>query len=225
MMTGAGSPARAGDRLDAAGRGRRVTAAALDRVLAAAALLVAAPLALAFAALIRLDGPGPVLFVQMRAGRQGRPFPLLKLRTMVVGAEVLLAARIARDPDLAAEWVRFGCLRRDPRIAGPAARLARRWSVDEIPQLWNVLRGEMALVGPRPLTAVMASSLAPVDHRARTRVLPGLTGLWQVRGRSDLDLRQMMRYDRFYVRRAGTRLDLWILARTPAAVLSRRGAV
>lgn len=220
-----GSSAMLPDRLHVSGRDRRIMVATLDRILAIGALLVTTPLVLAFAAMIRLYGPGPIVFVQIREGRDGKPFPLLKLRTMVPDAEALLGERLRRDPAMAAEWARFGCLRRDPRIAGPAARLARRWSVDEIPQLWNVLRGEMALVGPRPLTPSMSSSLPATDHRARMTVLPGLTGLWQVRGRSDLDLRQMARYDRFYVRRWSMLLDLWILLRTPGAVLSRRGAV
>ncbi len=178
----------------------------------------------AFALAIRLSHPGPVLFAQEREGRGGARFRMWKLRTMVADAEHVLRRRLLAEPRLAAEWRRFGCLRDDPRVAGPAARLARRLSVDELPQLWNVARGEMALVGPRPLPPGLAASLPPAARARRNGALPGMTGLWQVRRRSEVDLRGMARYDAFYARRKSARLDLWILLLTPAAVLSRRGA-
>jgi lipopolysaccharide/colanic/teichoic acid biosynthesis glycosyltransferase len=196
----------------------------LGRVAALALLVAAAPLLAAFALAIRRHHPGPVLFGQLREGRDGAPFTMWKLRTMVVDAERHLAQRLRADPALAAEWRRFGCLRRDPRIAGGAARLARQLSVDELPQLWNVVRGEMALVGPRPLPPELAAALPPVARALRNAARPGMTGLWQVRRRSEADLRGMARYDLIYVRRRCLRLDLWILLLTPAAVLSRRGA-
>lgn len=196
-----------------------------NRLAALVLLALLGPLLVPFALAVRLNGPGPVIFRQFREGRGQRRFVMLKLRTMAADAEARLAVRLRDDPAAAAEWARFGCLRDDPRVAGPAARLARRLSVDEVPQLWNVVLGEMALVGPRPLPTGLAEALPAAQRARRASVLPGLTGLWQVRGRSELDLRRMQRYDGLYVARRGPCLDLWILARTPAAVLSRRGAV
>lgn len=196
----------------------------LGRVVALAVLAAGLPLMVGLALAIRLRHPGPFLFAQEREGRDGVRFRMWKLRTMVGDAEQVLERRLLADPGLAAEWRRFGCLREDPRIAGPAARLARQLSVDELPQLWNVVLGEMALVGPRPLPPAVAGSLPPAARAQRNRALPGLTGLWQVRRRSEADLRGMARYDAVYVRSRSLRLDAWILLLTPAAVLSRRGA-
>jgi lipopolysaccharide/colanic/teichoic acid biosynthesis glycosyltransferase len=198
--------------------------ALLGRATALAVLMGGLPLLAAFALAIRLSHPGPVLFAQEREGSGGARFRMWKLRTMVADAEDVLRRRLLAEPRLAAEWRRFGCLRDDPRVAGPVARLARRLSVDELPQLWNVARGEMALVGPRPLPPGLAASLPPAARARRNGALPGMTGLWQVRRRSEVDLRGMARYDAFYARRKSARLDLWILLLTPAAVLSRRGA-
>lgn len=196
----------------------------LGRVIALVALAGVLPLLFGLALAIRWRHPGPVLFAQEREGKHGVRFRMWKLRTMVMDAESVLQRLILAEPRLAAEWRRFGCLRDDPRIAGPAAKLARQLSLDELPQLWNIARGEMALVGPRPLPPALASSLPPVARARRNGVLPGMTGLWQVRCRSETDLRGMVRYDAVYMRRRSLRLDTWILLLTPAAVLSRRGA-
>ena len=195
------------------------------RRLAAVLLLVpAAPALLLFAVGIRLAGPGPVLYGQVRIGRRGRAFRMWKLRTMDVDAERRLAALLAADPAAAAEWEAFGRLADDPRIAGPFARWARRLSVDELPQLLNVVIGDMAFIGPRPMLPSQAAALGPRARAERERVLPGLTGLWQVSGRSETTLRQMLRFDLLYVRRRSVGLDLWVLLRTPAALVGGRGA-
>lgn len=177
-----------------------------------------------FAILIYRASSGPVFYRQMRVGENGRLFSLLKLRTMRVDANQILAEHIMRFPDAAVEWHRFFRLTDDPRIAGRAAQIARRWSIDELPQLWNVLRGDMHLVGPRPLTPAFLEPFSAQFRQMRSTVRPGVTGLWQVTGRSETDMRTMARIDRLYLRNRSLKLDLWILARTPTAVFSQRGA-
>jgi lipopolysaccharide/colanic/teichoic acid biosynthesis glycosyltransferase len=147
-----------------------------------------------------------------------------KLRTMVPDAEARLADLIRRDERAAVEWAAYGRLAGDPRIAGPFGHWARKLSIDELPQLLNVVAGQMRLVGPRPILLSQAKELPEWQLRTRQSVAPGVTGLWQVCGRSETTLRQMVRLDLLYVRRRGHCTDLCILLRTPAAVLCSRGA-
>ena len=179
--------------------------------------LVLAPLLALIALAVKLDSPGPVLFRQRRIGRHSRPFTLLKFRTMVVDAERRAAElrSLSEDPD----WLK---LERDPRVTR-VGRLLRRTSMDELPQLWNVLTGSMSLVGPRPLIAAEDERVAGWS-RARLDLSPGLTGLWQVLGRADLPFREMVALDYLYVTNWSLWLDLKLIARTVPAVLSRRGA-
>jgi len=174
--------------------------------------------------LVWLRSPGPLLFRSMRETRDGKPFAMLKLRTMVVDAEEQLERALAASPARRDEWVRYRRLTEDPRVVPGVGRVLRQWSVDELPQLWNVLRGEMSLVGPRPLELDVASRLPSGPMRTRRLVRPGMTGLWQVSGRSEVDLEALCAIDAEYVQRWSLRSDLEILFRTPAAVLSRRGA-
>ncbi len=192
-----------------------------------AALLLAAfgPLALATGLAIRVRSPGPLLYGQQREGLHGRPFRILKLRTMYTDAAERLRVRLEKDPAAAAEWAQNGCLRQDPRVTGRLGAFARRYSLDEIPQFWNVLTGDMSLVGPRPLRAVDAETLFDDDtRRLRLHVRPGLSGLWQVRrsGKSDI-MRNVAELDLLYLRTRSLWLDLWILWKTPRAVLSGGG--
>jgi len=196
----------------------------LDVIGALVLLLLVAPLLMLAVLAVRLSGPGPALFRQVRVGRDGRAFDMLKLRSMHVGAEERLSSLLASDPIVAAEFARFGCLKRDPRVAGVVGRCLRRWSIDELPQLWNVLRGDMSMVGPRPLPPVVVAMLDADHQRVRATVRPGLTGPYQVYGRSDLDLSGMRELDLAYVARGGTARDLALLARTPWAVVSGEGA-
>jgi exopolysaccharide biosynthesis polyprenyl glycosylphosphotransferase len=191
-----------------------------DRLGAGLALLLLAPLLAACALAVRLDrqAPGPALFRQTRVGRHGRLFTIYKFRTMRTDAESLLAElRSGNDHD----GVLFK-LRQDPRISRVGAVL-RRYSLDELPQLLNVLRGDMSLVGPRPpLPAEVAEY--PADMRRRLVVKPGMTGLWQVSGRADLPWEEAMRLDLRYVENWSLTLDLIILMRTGSAVLRASGA-
>jgi len=196
---------------------------AVDLAGALAGLIVFAPVMLAIAVWIRLDSPGPALFRQERRGHRGRPFRMLKFRTMVVDAE-------SRLEDL--EWCNEsagGVLfkrRDDPRVTR-LGRFLRRSSLDELPQLINVLKGEMSLVGPRPLQlrdCELLWSVDPAGYAGRLQVLPGLTGPWQVNGRSELDHEQMVELDLDYVANRTLVRDLGIIGRTLLVVLLRRGA-
>jgi exopolysaccharide biosynthesis polyprenyl glycosylphosphotransferase len=197
---------------------RSVVKGGLDRVVAAVALLLLTPVLLAVAAAIKLTSPGPVLFHQERVGVNGQSFTMLKFRSMVVGADRNLES-------LRAENISDGVLfkmREDPRVTR-VGRVLRRLSIDELPQLLNVLGGSMSLVGPRPpLPAEVARYDAPV-HR-RLLVKPGLTGLWQVSGRSDLPWDEAVRLDLRYVENWSLTMDLLILAKTVRAVLGSSGA-
>jgi len=190
---------------------------ALDVVGAAAVLLAAAPVMAVVATCVKATSPGPVFFRQVRLGRDGQPFTILKFRTMAVDAE-------ARRPSVAPLNEARGAIfkiRHDPRQTRVGGVL-RQTSLDELPQLVNVLCGEMSLVGPRPLPPWVAEEMPATLLPDRTRVLPGLTGLWQVRGRVQ-DADAMLRDDLEYVERWSLRLDLAILARTPLAVLRGEG--
>lgn len=189
-----------------------------QRVTAGVALLLLAPLLLLLAVLIRSDSPGPVFFRQTRIGRDGRPFTMWKLRTMERDAE---AARAAMPEENDGAGVLFK-LHADPRITRVGVWL-RRLSLDELPQLINVALGEMTLIGPRPALPDEVARY-PDDVRRRLVVKPGITGLWQVSGRSDLSWEESVRLDQYYVDNWSWQLDVMILWRTVGAVLRGRGA-
>ncbi|MHB8079714.1 MAG: sugar transferase [Candidatus Krumholzibacteriia bacterium] len=189
-----------------------------DLAAALGGLLLLLPLFPFLVLLIRLDTPGPIFFRQERVGRLGRRFICWKFRSMVSDAE-------ARKRDISylneASGAAFK-IKDDPRITG-VGRFIRRSSLDEFPQLFNVLRGEMSIVGPRPQIPAEVAQYTP-RQAARLLVKPGLTCLWQVSGRSQLDFEEWMSLDLEYVRRRSSGLDLWILGRTLPAVIERKGA-
>lgn len=201
-------------------RVRLVAKDVMDRVLGSLLLLAAGPVLLAAAAAVRLDSPGPAFYTQTRVGERGRPFTMIKLRSMYIDADARRAAVVASGGD-AGNKVLFKD-RKDPRITR-VGRLLRRTSLDELPQLVNVVRGDMSLVGPRP---ALPQEVAEYDDEARRRLLvkPGLTGLWQVSGRSDLSWDSTVALDRHYVENRGGSLDAEILASTLKAVVGGRGA-
>jgi exopolysaccharide biosynthesis polyprenyl glycosylphosphotransferase len=199
---------------------KMVTKRAIDLIGSSVALLVLAPLLGLIALAIRLTSPGPILFRQTRIGRGGKEFTILKFRTMVPNAEAqraeLQSQSVYRDG-------RLFKLEHDPRVTRLGAVL-RRTSLDELPQLWNVIRGEMSLVGPRP-PIPSEVELYRAHHYARFDVKPGVTGPWQVSGRNTIrDFDRVVRLETDYIRRWTIGLDLALLARTVPAVLSRRGA-
>jgi len=198
-------------------RGRLFVKSAIDRVGAALLLVLLAPVFAVVAVAVKLSSPGPVLYRQERVGQYGRTFEFLKFRTMVTEADAQLAQLAAANES---DGLLFK-IREDPRVTR-VGRFLRRTSLDELPQLWNVLRGDMSLVGPRPLP-VDAEEFEG-DARRRLRVRPGITGLWQVSGRSELGWEETVALDMYYVDHWSLAMDLAILARTPLAVLRGTGA-
>jgi lipopolysaccharide/colanic/teichoic acid biosynthesis glycosyltransferase len=197
----------------------------IDLAISIPLLVLAAPLLFAAgAAIIRADR-GPMLFRQEREGRAGKPFAMFKLRTMHLDAEARAERHLAAVPDAAALFARSGVIQDDPRIIRPVGEWCRRYSLDELPQLLNVIRGDMSLVGPRPLEPWLARVLMTGDQAAlRNSVLPGISGAFQVsrRDKSAVDER-MIAADLDYVTRWNLRRDIGILLRTPAAMLAGRG--
>jgi lipopolysaccharide/colanic/teichoic acid biosynthesis glycosyltransferase len=149
---------------------------------------------------------------------------VLKIRTMCIDAEERLEAHLARHPELREEWERSFKLRDDPRLVPLVGRALRRFSLDELPQLWNVLKGDMSLVGPRPLPEYHLSSFSDEFREMRQRMRPGITGLWQVMVRSEGEIEDQQSFDTYYLRNWSVWLDIFVLGRTLGAVLSRRGA-
>lgn len=191
----------------------------VDILFSLIALVLVSPILLIAAAAIQLSSPGPVLFFQQRAGRGRKPFRMLKLRTMYLGAD--------DDKELFRPFndLKGGpCfkMRRDPRVTG-VGRILRKFSIDELPQFWNVVRGDMALVGPRPLPVDEVSG-GGADQRMRHSVRPGLTCLWQVSGRTDIPFDEWLALDLWYVRNRSLALDAAILVKTIPAVITGRGA-
>jgi lipopolysaccharide/colanic/teichoic acid biosynthesis glycosyltransferase len=190
--------------------------------LAALALLFFLPLMVMVALAIWCQDRGPVFFAHRRIGREGRRFSCLKFRSMAIDAEERLHEVLNDDPEAFAEWKRDHKLRRDPRVTRLGLFL-RRSSLDELPQLINVLRGEMDLVGPRPIVdGEIPKYGARFKHYCA--VNPGITGLWQVSGRNDASYRSRVAMDCVYARSKSVPLDLWILLATVPAVLLRKGS-
>lgn len=180
------------------------------------------PLMLVIAVAVYLSDPGPVLFKQKRIGRDGKLFECYKFRTMVVDAEARLADVLARDPTARAEWARDHKLRCDPRIIAIGCFL-RKSSLDELPQLWNILKGDMSLVGPRPIVEGEAPRYGRyLAHYCSVR--PGLTGLWQINGRNDVSYRRRVAFDVVYARKGRVGDNVKIILLTVPSVLASRGS-
>ena len=194
-----------------------VTKRALDLTLCALALPAVLPMGLLCALAIRLESPGPMLFAQQRTGQHGVRFPMFKFRTMVQNAEELKASlqhlNILPPPDFK--------IPNDPRITRIGGFL-RKTSLDELPQILNVIRGEMSIVGPRPTS--FAASTYDLWHSERLEVVPGITGLWQIKGRGTMTFDERLRLDIEYIERRSTMLDLRLIAETALAVFKGSGA-
>lgn len=192
-----------------------------DMLVAFLAILVFLPFLILSALAIKLSAPGPVLFIQRRVGRDGTLFPCLKFRTMVVNSQEVLEAVLASSPDARREWDKDQKLRNDPRIT-PIGAILRKSSLDELPQLFNILAGHMSVVGPRPIVEAEICRYGP-RFDAYCSVRPGLTGLWQVSGRNEVSYEARVRLDALYARRKSALYDVAICLRTIPAVLTSRG--
>lgn len=194
----------------------------LDFAIGVIAVVIFGPLLIALAILIYVSNPGPIFFVQKRIGYNGRSFACFKFRTMVVDAQERLARLLEEDPEARAEWERDHKLRNDPRIT-PLGRFLRKSSFDELPQFFNLINGTMSAVGPRPIV------VAEITRYGRwfgdyCRVKPGITGLWQVSGRSDTTYRRRVALDVAYSRHRSIGLNFKIMFMTIPAVLAARGS-
>lgn len=205
-------------------RRNRALKRTLDLVIGGLSLLATLPVVASAVALVKLASPGPAFFTQRRAGLDGHPVDVPKIRTMHPDAEERLEKHLADDPELRAEWQQHLKLRRDPRLIPGIGPFLRRYSLDELPQLWSVVQGEMSLVGPRPFPDYHLARLAPRFRELRQRVRPGVTGLWQVTVRSEGGVEEQEAADSYYIRNWSLWLDLYILARTLGAVLRGKGA-
>jgi Undecaprenyl-phosphate galactose phosphotransferase WbaP len=194
----------------------------IDITTALAALVLGSPVFMALVLWVKLTSPGPVFYGHTRIGRNGRRFKAWKFRSMVTNADEVLQAHLDESPDLRAEWEATFKLQDDPRIT-TAGRFLRKTSLDELPQLWNVLVGEMSLVGPRPIVEDEIERYQDT-FRSYLRVLPGVTGLWQVSGRNLTSYERRVELDEFYVRNWSVWFDVYILCRTVKTVLLREGA-
>lgn len=194
-----------------------LTKRAVDVAIALAAIILLSPLMLMIMGLIKITMGGSVFFAHFRIGYRGRRFRCFKFRTMVADAEEVLAGHLASDSDVAQEWLETRKLKNDPRVTF-VGRLLRKSSLDELPQLINILRGEMSCVGPRPIVAHELQRYGP--HAAEyLRTRPGLTGIWQVSGRSTLDYADRVALDCHYVRNWSLWTDLAIMGKTVVAIM------
>jgi Undecaprenyl-phosphate galactose phosphotransferase WbaP len=184
--------------------------------------IIILPLLLFTALLIKLSSPGPVLYGHKRLGLNGKPFMAYKFRSMITDSAERLREMLESDPEIQKEWEANHKLKNDPRVTG-IGKILRRTSLDEFPQLINILKGEMSLVGPRPITGDEVAKYGE-DFNRIFSVKPGLTGLWQVSGRSDTDYQERISYDTYYLQSWSVWLDMWILLKTFGAVLNGRGA-
>lgn len=215
------SSAYAADSVETLGRGKlysRIVKRTFDLVAILAAAPIVLPVVLLLALFIRRDG-GSAFFMQERVGRDGRVFRMVKLRTMVMDAESRLAAYLESDPAVKAEWLHSQKLKDDPRITR-IGRLLRKTSLDELPQLWNVFRGDMSLVGPRPM---MPSQQELYPGRAYYRMRPGLTGFWQISSRNQSSFAARARFDNLYYEELSLRTDLAVLLSTVRVVIRGTG--
>ena len=202
----------------------RILKRSLDLLLTLPVAVLAAPVVLVSILAVRHADPGPAIYVQERIGYRGRKFKVYKIRTMYQDAEQRLERCLQESPALAAEWQANFKLRNDPRVLPGIGQLLRRFSLDELPQVWNVLKGDMSLVGPRPFPEYHLSSFDEAFREKRATVMPGLTGLWQITARSDGDTAVQKAQDLLYIDNWSIWLDLKILLDTAPAVLTGKGA-
>ncbi len=196
---------------------------AFDVVFSLIAILSTLPFFIVLPILIKIASPGPVFYSHIRIGYGGKAFPCLKFRTMVLNADSLLKEHLATNPEAREEWEKHRKLKDDPRVIPFVGSLMRRLSFDELPQFFNVLRGEMSVVGPRPLTVGEVKDYGEAARRYKA-ARPGITGLWQVSGRSDVSFGERIELDCRYVATCSLSSDVQLIARTIGVLLNRKGA-
>ena len=193
-----------------------------DLVFASCALIFLSPLMIGVALMIRLSDGGPAFFGHTRIGYNGKSFTCLKFRSMKPNSDAELQRHLSSNSAAMREWQTFRKVRNDPRVT-PLGQILRKSSIDELPQLFNILVGDMSVVGPRPIQSVELQKYGS-SRRHYLRSRPGLTGLWQVSGRSDLSYERRVALDRYYVTHSSLRLDIWVILKTVAVVMGRKGS-
>jgi Undecaprenyl-phosphate galactose phosphotransferase WbaP len=194
----------------------------IDLVIIIVGGILVLPFLLLIALLIKVTSPGPVLYRQRRLGANGKHFYVYKFRSMITGSQDRLRELLESDTELKKEWEKNHKLAKDPRVT-KIGKFLRRTSIDEFPQLINILKGEMSLVGPRPIVEEEIEKYGD-DYNRVFSIKPGLTGLWQISGRSDTDYESRISYDTYYLQSWSVWMDLWVLFMTFGAVLRGRGA-
>ena len=195
-----------------------------DKTFAILAIIIFSPLMLIIALLIKITDKGPIFFKQKRIGFQGKPFYVIKFRTMYPDAEKRLEELLEKDPKAKEEWEKYWKLKKDPRIT-PIGKFLRKTSLDELPQFFNVLKGEMSVVGPRPVVEKELKKFYKDKAKYYFSVKPGITGYWQVEGRSDIeDYKKRVEMDVWYVKNMSFWLDLKIILKTIWVMLTGKGA-
>ena len=195
----------------------------IDLIGSVLSLLIAGPLMIIFVILIKRQSPGPAFYGHSRIGHNGKQFKAWKLRTMVPDADKILDHHLEQDPELRRQWFEDQKLKNDPRIIPGIGEFLRQTSLDELPQLFNVLKGDMSLVGPRPIVTSEIAKYGEM-YPQYLRVVPGITGLWQVSGRNDTSYEQRVRLDSYYVCNWSVWLDAYIAVRTIRTLVLREGA-
>ena len=194
-----------------------------DIFFASIVMLVASPFFLICVLLVKLSSPGPIFYAHSRVGYKKKPFGCLKFRTMYIDADAKLKPLLASDPALMKEWKTYFKLKVDPRIT-PAGKFLRKTSLDELPQLWNVLKGEMSIVGPRPLTEHEVIHYLKEKAETILSIRPGLTSLWITKGRNDLSLEKRIQLEEVYVKKRSFWLDIKLIFQTIFIILFPKGA-
>jgi Undecaprenyl-phosphate galactose phosphotransferase WbaP len=205
-------------------RRNRLLKQTIDHLVALPLFIISVPIIAILALWVRAVSEGSPFYAQLRAGKDGRPIKVWKLRTMYPDAEERLEQYLRDNPSARQEWERYFKLTNDPRILPGVGHFLRRTSLDELPQIFNVIRGEMSLVGPRPFPKYHLDRFDTSFQSLRSSVIPGITGLWQVSARSDGDLEVQQALDTYYIRNWSIWIDFYILSRTLGAVVGGRGA-
>lgn len=203
---------------------RRCVKKGMDRLLSLPFFIISVPIIGIAAAAIKVVSPGPAFYAQERVGYKGKIIKVLKLRTMHIDSDRLLKEHLAANPEASEEWNTYFKLKNDPRIIPVIGHFLRKSSLDELPQLWNVTRGDMSLVGPRPFPQYHLDAFPTDFQQLRQQVVPGLTGLWQVSARSDGDVEVQQQLDTQYIQEPSLRKDLKIILKTIQVVLLQKGA-
>ncbi|HRE40247.1 MAG TPA: sugar transferase [Ignavibacteria bacterium] len=196
----------------------------LDKIFSVLFLFLLSPIFILTVLLIQIYSPGKIYYSHKRIGKNGKLFNLYKLRTMYQDSDKILNEYLNLNADAKDEWEKFYCLKNDPRVIKPFGSIARKYSIDEFPQFINVIKGDLSLIGPRPITESEIKYFPTSFINVRHTIKPGITGLWQINGRSDLSMNEKIHFDMAYINNLSFNMDLKILLITPIAVIKAKGA-